>query len=138
MLASRNRVSQSELADELEVEKSTVGRLIDHIEAHGWIERRAMARDRRLWRAHLTEQVRPLIEPVTQVILATGTKMLGGLTVEQQRRLSDCLAFVKSNLSTALDSEMQKAPAVECAMLSRLNFLTERWSSERDYLALIR
>ena len=113
MLASRDGVSQSELADELEIEKSTVGRLIDHVEAHGWIERRAMARDRRLWRVHLTEQARPLIERVTQVILATRTEMLHGLTAEQQSQLSDSLAFVKSNLSAALDSEMQKAPAAE-------------------------
>lgn len=111
MLASRDGVSQSDLAEELEIEKSTVGRLIDHVEARGWIERRAMATDRRLWRVHLTEQARPLIERVTQVILATRTEMLVGLTVEQQRQLSDVLALVKSNLSGALDPETQKIPA---------------------------
>lgn len=111
MLASRDGVSQSDLAEELEIEKSTVGRLIDHVEARGWIERRPMASDRRLWRVHLTEQARPLIERVTQVILATRTEMLRGLTVEQQRQLSDALALVKSNLSGALDSETQKTPA---------------------------
>ena len=113
ILASRDGLSQSELADELEIEKSTVGRLIDLIEAHGWIERRAMAGDRRLWRVHLTEQAGPLIERVTQVILATRTEMLHGLTVEQQRQLGDYLAFVKSNLSAAFDSELHKVPAAE-------------------------
>lgn len=111
MLGSRDGVSQSDLAEELEIEKSTVGRLIDHVEARGWIERRPMATDRRLWRVHLTEQARPLIQRVTQVILATRTEMLHGLTVEQQRQLSDALASVKSNLSSALDSEAQKTPA---------------------------
>jgi DNA-binding MarR family transcriptional regulator len=111
MLASRDGRSQSELADELEIEKSTVGRLIDHVEASGLVERRPMANDRRLWRVHLTERARPLIERVTQVILATRTEMLHGLTVEQQHRLSDGLAVVKSNLSAALEAEPQKLPA---------------------------
>ena len=108
MLASRDGLSQSELADELEIEKSTVGRLIDHVEARGWIERRPMATDRRLWRVHLTEQARPLIERVTQVILATRMEMLGGLTVDQQRQLGEGLAFVKANLSAALDLQPAK------------------------------
>ncbi|MDC7788839.1 MarR family transcriptional regulator [Rhodoplanes tepidamans] len=111
MLASRDGLSQSELADELEIEKSTVGRLIDHVEANGLIERRPMANDRRFWRVHLTEQARPLIARVTEVILATRTEMLSGLTDEQQRRLSDGLAVIKSNLSAALDSEASKPPA---------------------------
>ena len=52
----RSEVNQfSDLAEELEIEKSTVGRLIDHVEARGWIERRPTATDRRLWRVHLTE-----------------------------------------------------------------------------------
>lgn len=111
MLANRNGLSQSELADELEIEKSTVGRLIDHVEASGWVERRPMATDRRLWRVYLTERAHPLIERVTEVILATRTEMLEGLSVGQQRRLSDGLAFVKSNLSAALASETQKPTA---------------------------
>ncbi len=56
MLDSRDALSQSELADELEIERSTVGRLIDHVEANGWIERRPMPSDRRLWRVHLTDR----------------------------------------------------------------------------------
>jgi DNA-binding MarR family transcriptional regulator len=111
MLACRDGVSQSDLAEELEIEKSTVGRLIDHVEARGWIERRPLASDRRLWRVHLTEQARPLIERVTKVILATRNEMLRGLTVEQQSQFSDALALVKSNLAGALDSETQKIPA---------------------------
>lgn len=108
MLASRDGLSQSELADELEIEKSTVGRLIDHVEANGLIERRPMANDRRFWRVHLTEQARPLIARVTEVILATRTEMLRGLTDEQQRWLGDGLAVVKSNLSAVLESESSK------------------------------
>lgn len=109
MLATRDGLSQSELAEELEIEKSTVGRLIDHVEASGWIERRPMPADRRLWLVHLTEQAKPMIERVVQVILATRAEMLSGLTEEQQRQLSDSLAFVKGNLAAALDARSGKA-----------------------------
>ncbi|MFD2181012.1 MarR family winged helix-turn-helix transcriptional regulator [Rhodoplanes azumiensis] len=111
MLVRRDGLSQSELADALEIEKSTVGRLIDHVAASGLVERRPMASDRRLWRVHLTERARPLIAQVTEVILATRTEMLNGLTPDQQHRLSDGLAAVKANLSAALETEPQNRPA---------------------------
>ena len=46
-------LSQKELAEILEVEPITVARLIDRLEARGMVERRADARDRRIWRLHL-------------------------------------------------------------------------------------
>src|SRR6266480_3467216 len=50
----RPGASQSELADMMEVEKATAGRLIDRLEAKGWVERRAQAGDRRINRVYLT------------------------------------------------------------------------------------
>ncbi len=46
-------LSQKELAEILEVEPITVARLIDRLEARGMVERRADAKDRRIWRLHL-------------------------------------------------------------------------------------
>jgi DNA-binding MarR family transcriptional regulator len=103
MLASRDGLSQSELADELEIEKSTVGRLIDHVEANGWIERRPKPSDRRLWLVHLTDRAKPMIGEIMELILETRAEILRGLTVDQQRQLADSLAFVKANLVAALD-----------------------------------
>jgi MarR family transcriptional regulator, transcriptional regulator for hemolysin len=108
MLASREGLTQSELADELEIEKSTVGRLIDHVEANGWIERRPMATDRRLWLVHLTDRARPMIAQVMDVILATRAEMLRGLSAEDQHRLAENLTFVKANLIAALESDPGK------------------------------
>ncbi len=45
ILSNREGLSQSELADELEIEKSTAGRLIDHVQKSGWIERRPITGD---------------------------------------------------------------------------------------------
>lgn len=47
-------LSQSEVADILEIEKATAGRLIDKMEAKGWLERRPDPKDRRkIGRAHV-------------------------------------------------------------------------------------
>ena len=45
-------VTQTELADTLEIEKPTLGRLLDRLEAKGWVRREADARDRRAWRVY--------------------------------------------------------------------------------------
>ena len=48
--------SQSELADMLEVERASAGRMIDRLEANGWVERRSQNGDRRVKRVYLTPE----------------------------------------------------------------------------------
>jgi len=103
ILSNHEGLSQSQISDELEIEKSTVGRLIDQVEKSGWIERRPILGDRRLWSVHLTNQARELIAEVERVILHTRAEMLHGLSAEQQQDLSEILQTVKSNLSAALE-----------------------------------
>ncbi len=103
ILFNHEGLSQSQISDELEIEKSTAGRLIDQVEKSGWIERRPILGDRRLWGVHLTDQARELIADVESVILQTRTEMLRGLSTEQQQDLSEILQTVKLNLATALE-----------------------------------
>lgn len=103
VLSNHDGLSQSQLADELEIEKTTAGRLIDHIEKNAWIERRPIPGDRRLWGVYLTERARPLIAEVEQIILNTRADMLRNLSSEQQRHLSGALHAVKTNLAKALE-----------------------------------
>lgn len=103
ILSNHEGLSQSQISDELEIEKSTTGRLIDQVERSGWIERRPIPGDRRLWGIHLTDQARQLIAEVESVVLNTRAEMLRGLSAEQQQHLSEVLQTVKSNLSAALE-----------------------------------
>ncbi|MDG4549382.1 MAG: MarR family transcriptional regulator [Candidatus Contendobacter sp.] len=103
ILSNRDGLSQSQISDELEIEKSTVGRLIDQVEKSGWIERRPIPGDRRLWGVHLTGQARRLITEVENIVLNTREEMLRGLSDEQQQILSEMLQTVKLNLSVALE-----------------------------------
>ncbi|MFD2578982.1 MarR family winged helix-turn-helix transcriptional regulator [Novosphingobium colocasiae] len=52
-------VKQSGLAELLEVEPITAGRMIDRMEEAGLVERRPDPADRRAWRLHLTAQGGP-------------------------------------------------------------------------------
>ncbi len=103
-LANRDGLSQSELADELEIEKSTAGRLIDHVQASGWVERRPIPNDRRQWGVYLTATARPLIDSVMRIVLETRAEMLEGLSAEQQAQIAETLRSVKANLFAAVEA----------------------------------
>src|SRR5690349_3213610 len=55
-LHRRPGITQSELAELLEVERATAGRLVDRLERKHWVERRPDANDRRINRLHLTAE----------------------------------------------------------------------------------
>ena len=50
-------VTQSELADILEIEKPSLGRLLDRLESNGWVRREEHAGDRRAKRVFLADEV---------------------------------------------------------------------------------
>lgn len=109
ILSNHEGLSQSQISHELEIEKSTAGRLIDQVEKSGWIERRQISGDRRQWSIHLTDQARQLLVEVERVILLSRDEMLHGLSTEQQQQLTDILQTVKSNLSNALELDQSQA-----------------------------
>jgi DNA-binding MarR family transcriptional regulator len=92
-------VTQSELADLLEVEKATLGRLLDRLEHKGWIRREADAADRRLRRVFLTDEVEPALKAMRAAAAELRRDALAGLSTEDQARFVDALLAVKSNLS---------------------------------------
>src|SRR3979490_3209092 len=55
-LSRRPGSTQSELAEMIEVEKATAGRMVDRMEKKGWVVRRTDAADRRVNRLHLTAE----------------------------------------------------------------------------------
>jgi len=97
-LHRRPGLSQSEVADVLEIEKASAGRLIDRMEAKGWIERRADPLDRRINRLHLTaeaERMHALIWPLAE---ATVDDALSALSAEERSTLSALMQRVKGQL----------------------------------------
>ena len=101
-LANNEGVTQSELAQQLEIERSTAGRLIDHMVQNGFVERRPSQGDRRSWSLHPTGKSWPLIRSVEEIILKTREEILAGLSDEEQRVLSGAVETIKINLGRIL------------------------------------
>jgi DNA-binding MarR family transcriptional regulator len=100
-LFRNNGVTQSELADLLEVERATLGRLLDRLEQKGWVRREGDASDRRAKRVFLTEEVEPAIKAMRAAAADMRRDALAGLSAEQQERFVDMLITIKTNLSRA-------------------------------------
>ena len=92
-------VTQSELADILQVEKATLGRLLDRLEAKGWVRRENHADDRRAKRVFLTEEVEPGLKAMRWAAAELRRDALAGLSAEDQTRFVDALLAIKANLS---------------------------------------
>jgi len=95
--------TQTELATELEIEKATLGKLIERLEAKGWVERRADASDARSKRLFLTPAARPLLEEMSQRADEVIEGVFAGIGKEESDRLRDTLSRIKDNLSGMLD-----------------------------------
>ena len=92
-------VTQSELAEILEVKKATLGRLLDRMEQKGWIRREGHAGDRRAKRVFLTDEVEPAIKTMRAAASEVRRDALSGLSSVQQDQFVDALLAIKANLS---------------------------------------
>jgi MarR family transcriptional regulator for hemolysin len=91
-------ISQSELADLLDIEKATLGRLLDRLEAKGWLERRAAPGDRRIKRVYLTGEVQGLMRSLREIAASMRADALEGLDEAEREHLLATLALIKNNL----------------------------------------
>lgn len=97
-LFRKDGVTQSELAEVLELERASLGRLLDRLEAKGWVRRETDARDRRAKRIFLTEAVEPPMKTMRRLAAEVRRDALCGLSPEEQDRFVDTLLAIKSNL----------------------------------------
>jgi DNA-binding MarR family transcriptional regulator len=97
---SRNEgINQSGLADILEIENITLGRLVDRLEEAGWVERRLCGNDRRVRLLHLTEKAKPILGRMRDLGIETRKEAQAGLTADEQATLLTLLRRVRANLS---------------------------------------
>lgn len=108
-LSRHEGINQSGLAEILEIENITVGRLVDRMEEAGWVERRPDPSDRRAHLLYTTEKVAPVMERMRELAEATRNEALAGLAPAQRDALIDTLIHVRGNLSE------RNGPATEAA-----------------------
>ncbi|MDO9707978.1 MarR family winged helix-turn-helix transcriptional regulator [Paracraurococcus lichenis] len=94
-------MTQRALAEILEVEPISVGRLVDRLAARGLVERRADPADRRVWRLHLTPAADPVLAEIDQVRIAFDAEVTAGLSPERRQAVIEALLLMKTNLLAA-------------------------------------
>lgn len=90
--------SQSDLADMMEIEKASAGRLVDRLEAKGWVTRRADKGDRRVNRVYLTPEAERVHKRIWRIAEATVDDALHDLGAREVMQLSRLLARVKQRV----------------------------------------
>jgi MarR family transcriptional regulator for hemolysin len=103
-LAPNEGIHQGKLAELLDVEAITLGRIVDKLEMLGLIERRPHPSDRRIWLLHLTAAARPKVSQLRQLGDTTRGEALAGLSEADRERLSTTLQILKTNLVDACES----------------------------------
>jgi DNA-binding MarR family transcriptional regulator len=82
----------------MEVEKATAGRMIDRLEAKGWVERRAQDGDRRVWRLHLTPEAEHVHKRIWRIAESNLDNALADFSAQEGAQLQKLLSRVKQNL----------------------------------------
>ena len=98
-LSRSEGINQAALAERLEVETITVGRMVDRLEDAGLVERRADPADRRAWRLFLCPRAHPILAELQGVVTDVRAEMLAGLAADEQAQLQQLLTQVRANLS---------------------------------------
>jgi DNA-binding MarR family transcriptional regulator len=104
-LHRRPGASLSELAEMMEVEKATAGRMIDRLVANGWVERRTARDDRRVKRVYLTDDAERVHKRIWRVAEETVDAALVDLSARERTQLMSLLQTVKTTLVSADGSD---------------------------------
>jgi MarR family transcriptional regulator, transcriptional regulator for hemolysin len=107
-------VSQVRLAELTDVDPMTLVRILDRMEAEGWLERRKDPRDRRVRCLYLTSAAKPLLDDIRHLIDVTWDEAFAGIPKQKSELVMELLDTVRGNF-IALDP----LPAVAMSMARR-------------------
>ena len=99
-LSSEAPMSQQVLAEQLHLEKSTVSRLIKHLEQRGWVKRVRDRHDARMVRLHLSDEGHKQALCLVKSLAERHQRLLAELKPDEQ----EALAYGLSALVRALRS----------------------------------
>ncbi|MDE2279762.1 MAG: MarR family transcriptional regulator [Xanthomonadaceae bacterium] len=103
MLYHRPGLRQNELAEALEMEPIAVGRVIDRLQAAGFVERRPDPNDRRAWRLHVTTQAHDVVDDMERIACELRREATVGIEYDELKHALEVIGRLKENLQ-ALDA----------------------------------
>jgi MarR family transcriptional regulator for hemolysin len=113
-LADCEGVSQVRLAELTDLDPMTLVRILDRMEAEGWLERRKDPRDRRVRCLFLTSDAKPLLDDIRHLIDVTWEEAFAGIPKQKSELVMELLDTVRGNFM-ALDP----LPAVPASLVRR-------------------
>jgi MarR family transcriptional regulator, transcriptional regulator for hemolysin len=105
ILSRKPGLRQNQLAEMLEMQPISIGRLIDRLQAAGWVERKADPTDRRALQLYLTAQSEPILAQLKKHGAACRAAVLAGVSEEEQREFLDILSRMRANMAAAVEGE---------------------------------
>lgn len=88
-----------EIGERMITHDPDVTRLLDRLEAKGWVQRSRHAKDRRVVTARITAEGKTLIDPMDEPISELMGRMLGHLNETRLRQLIDLLESARNSLT---------------------------------------
>ena len=102
-------MTQNEMAGLCEVEPITVGRLVDRLEARGFLERRLDPSDRRIRRLHLRPASEPILKEIQRYKDELFREITEGLDEPTVELVTDALLKMKIQLTTETPAKVAAA-----------------------------
>jgi MarR family transcriptional regulator for hemolysin len=113
-LAMHEGISQVRLAELTDIEPMTLVRILDRMEADGWLERRLDSTDRRARCLHLKVAAKPLVDSIWELADLTRAEAFAGIPKRQSSMLIALLGKVRDNIAS-----LEPLPAVAPEPLRR-------------------
>ena len=98
-------MTQSELAEQMEMQPITLTRLIDKLCENDWIERRGDENDRRVNRLYLRKAAKPLLAKLAGLKSELTATALEGINPSDANRLLTQLETIKENVRNAIQEQ---------------------------------
>lgn len=109
VLYHREGLRQTELAEFLEMEPIAVGRVIDRLQAAGFVERRPDPKDRRAWRLYVTAQAQGVVGDMELIARGLRQDATRGIDPDELQQALAVIGRIKDNL-LALEQTEPAAP----------------------------
>jgi DNA-binding MarR family transcriptional regulator len=104
-LKRRPGVSQSELAEMMEIEKAPAGKIVDRMQEKGWVERRPDPDDRRINRIFLTERGEKVHSAIYPISEDTISDSLADLDPAERAELARLMTIIKARLLLLVEND---------------------------------
>lgn len=93
----REGLTQSELAELMQMGRASTGKLLERLEAKRWIERQPDPRDNRVRRVYLGDEVVPVFSMMTEEARRLFKTLMRNVPPAEEARLLSSLTKIKTN-----------------------------------------